>query len=57
MMKALPRVAYMDCEYFFDERLSELREVYRPWMRIPLKDYEVWLIKHTKRCPDELSYA
>jgi len=56
-MGALPRIRYRGCEYFFDERLSELRDVYQPWKRIPLKDYEVWWIKHMKRCPRELSAA
>jgi hypothetical protein len=52
MVIALPRIKYRGEEFFFDERLSELRNVNRPWDSVPLKDYQVWWIKHTGRYAD-----
>ena len=54
-MKALPTMTYRGCAYFFDERLSELRDTRYPWKRIPLKDWEVLWIKDTGQCPRDLS--
>ena len=55
-MNVLPRIRYQGVDYFFDERLSELREVSLPWVNIPLKDYEVMWIKCTGNCPSELTH-
>lgn len=55
MMKALQRIRYMGKEWYFDERLSELRHALYPWERIRLNDSEALWIKITGHCPWELS--
>lgn len=54
-MKALRKLTYRGCAYFFDEKMSELRDIHHPWKRIPLKDWEVLWIKNTGQCPGDLS--
>lgn len=49
MVTALPRIKHGGKEYFFDERLCELRNVEKPWESIRLKDYQVWWIKNSGR--------
>ena len=56
-MRSLQKLTYKGNTYFFDERLSELRDIRHPWKRIALRDWEVLWIKDTGQCPRELSFG
>ena len=47
MARALQVLEHKGQLYFVDERLKELRNVRAPWDRIPLKDHDLYWIRHT----------
>ena len=53
MVRALPVLENKGQLYFVDERLKELRNVLAPWDRIPLKDYNLYWIRHKGKHEDD----